>query len=603
MYREDSIRRIGLFATVLLGFAGCQNPMDDDRATAPSTSVELTDGAASAVATDALILLHEYRDDYTDGSGNGNHGSAGGDPSFVDGSIDRAVDLDGAGDFVVAPSDPSLEPERVSVEICFSPDETLDAGDPFVPLVVKLDPDDNFGGLADGYDLSYQDQSDRGGTTGLYFGIADGPARVQVRAEVSLPSGAFHHVIGTYDGSEMRLYLDGELVNFRSHSAPITYRGGPLLVGGPVENLLQVPSGAYSYLEGRVDEVAVYDRALTDAEVVEQSVRCGASAPPPPSTPLIMLHRYAGDATDASGLGNDGLVAGGTFVSGPIDGAISLDGVNDYVTVPYASSLQPHEVSLEVCLQPATTLGAGDLFVPFLVKMDPRDQFGGVVDGYDLTFQDRTAFGSVVGVNFGIGDGGTRTRVQTRVETNLEAGLYHHIVGTYDGTEMLLYLNGSLVDSRVHANPIDYRGGPIQIGGNVRNLIQLPGGEAAFFAGLIEEAAIYAEALTEDEVLTNSVRCIGVASPEDLISDIADQVEALEQVGVLNGGQANALDRKLDSATRFLNKNNSRGAANVLKALVNQVESLVMEGVLTASDAASILEAAEAAIEQLTDEG
>ena len=76
-----------------------------------------------------------------------------------------------------------------------------------------------------------------------------------VRADNVLQVGVFHRVAGSYDGSVMRLYLDGVEVG----SQPIT---GTVDAGFGV-----VFSSGDEPLNGLLDEVEIFDRALDASEI------------------------------------------------------------------------------------------------------------------------------------------------------------------------------------------------------------------------------------------------------------------------------------------------------------------------------------------------
>ena len=65
----------------------------------------------------------------------------------------------------------------------------------------------------------------------------------------------------TYDGANWRLYVDGVQVATKAYTKPIpTSTGAVTSIGG---------NAIWSeYFSGRIDEVRVYDRALSAAEVV-----------------------------------------------------------------------------------------------------------------------------------------------------------------------------------------------------------------------------------------------------------------------------------------------------------------------------------------------
>lgn len=71
---------------------------------------------------------------------------------------------------------------------------------------------------------------------------------------------ATHHIVATYDGKVMRLYVDGGL------EASATWPGGFSLA--TATNIGRNIAGTNGYLNGTLDEVAVYDRVLSDTEVL-----------------------------------------------------------------------------------------------------------------------------------------------------------------------------------------------------------------------------------------------------------------------------------------------------------------------------------------------
>ena len=71
-----------------------------------------------------------------------------------------------------------------------------------------------------------------------------------------LQVGAFHHVAGTYDGTTMRLYFDGAEVG----SLPVSGFVG-------VSEGVALSTGDAEALDGLLDEVQVFDRALSAEEI------------------------------------------------------------------------------------------------------------------------------------------------------------------------------------------------------------------------------------------------------------------------------------------------------------------------------------------------
>jgi len=89
----------------------------------------------------------------------------------------------------------------------------------------------------------------------LHFFMRHAGVLRHIRVNNALQVGVFHHVAGTYDGSAMRLYLDGVEV-------------GSLAVSGTVSTATSVAlSFPVETLDGLLDEVEIYDRALTAPEI------------------------------------------------------------------------------------------------------------------------------------------------------------------------------------------------------------------------------------------------------------------------------------------------------------------------------------------------
>jgi Concanavalin A-like lectin/glucanases superfamily len=75
----------------------------------------------------------------------------------------------------------------------------------------------------------------------------------------ALPLNAWRHLASTWDGRTLRLYVDGTQVASRSLSGRAVASGAPLQFGG---NTVW-----REWFKGVIDEVRIYSRALTQAEL------------------------------------------------------------------------------------------------------------------------------------------------------------------------------------------------------------------------------------------------------------------------------------------------------------------------------------------------
>ena len=117
----------------------------------------------------------------------------------------------------------------------------------------------------------------KSGTSGLFgyeFGMSNGLLRLalnggtgddQLMDDVNVADNAFHHVAASYDGSLMKIYLDGSLAAQKSIVTPVNYETGSLFVIGSRQN-----TSAITVFQGTIDELSFYDRALSDAEIQGQ---------------------------------------------------------------------------------------------------------------------------------------------------------------------------------------------------------------------------------------------------------------------------------------------------------------------------------------------
>ena len=96
-------------------------------------------------------------------------------------------------------------------------------------------------------------------------------------------NGQWHNVVGTYDGSSVRLYVDGQQVGSGTpDTAPIAY-------GLPTSNNLAIgdyPWCPQSDFSGSIDEVKVFNRALDPGEI---ALGCRLSRLLPTSFPFDLV--------------------------------------------------------------------------------------------------------------------------------------------------------------------------------------------------------------------------------------------------------------------------------------------------------------------------
>jgi hypothetical protein len=186
-----------------------------------------------------------------DGVGN-NNGSLQGGVTFATGEVGQAFRFNGTNGYVSVPDAPSLElASAVTMEAWINPATLAFAGS-FGTIIAKSNfPVRNYGlwVYADGsLHLSYINGS------GVNVGFLTAPGLI--------PVGVFTHVAGIIDTAAgvMQLYVNGQLAAFRATAGPMVPNTLPLTIGAS-------DAGPSAFFNGLIDEVAVYNRGLSAAEV------------------------------------------------------------------------------------------------------------------------------------------------------------------------------------------------------------------------------------------------------------------------------------------------------------------------------------------------
>ena len=156
---------------------------------------------------------------------------------------DRSVRFDGVDEYVQVPSSESLAPGgRISVEAWIKPARLQEAGS-FALIAGEMG---SYSIQLDGHRLA--------------FTIAQAHGRSRLRARAGLiVAGHAYHVVGTYDGTTQRLFVDGVGVASAPLSGSIANGTKPFDIGST--------GGSGGSFRGAIDEVAVYARPLRAARV------------------------------------------------------------------------------------------------------------------------------------------------------------------------------------------------------------------------------------------------------------------------------------------------------------------------------------------------
>jgi len=211
----------------------------------------------------------------TDASGNGNTGTISGATWSTQGRFGAALNFNGTSNLVLIPNSASL---NVSAAM------TLEGW--IFPTAVQSGWRTILQREVDAYSLNAS--NDAGPLFPAGGGRFNGTG-TWISGTSASPVNAWTHVALTYDGATLKLYVNGVQAVSQARTGAVETNGNPLRIGG------NVPFG--EFFQGLIDEVRVYNRALSQAEIqtdMNTSVDSLAPDTTPPSAPGALTATVAG---------------------------------------------------------------------------------------------------------------------------------------------------------------------------------------------------------------------------------------------------------------------------------------------------------------------
>jgi PKD repeat protein len=354
----------------------------------------------------------------------------------------------------------------------------------------------SFGDQPTGFSSSYDRHIYMDAAGRVYFGVYNNGVYT-TRTNSALNDGQWHHVVGTLDGTGMTLYVDGKKVGHNGGTTQAQPYSGYWRIGGDNINGWGADG---AYFNGDIDDVAIYPTSLTLDQVQKHYTDSGRTvAVPPKPTDSYGLAVYnsgpdsywrLGDtsgpiAKDTTSNEANGIYSGGvTFgtaggVSGTTDTAVTLNGVDGAVAAGVPVS-NPTVYSEELWFKTTTTQGG-----KLIGFGSSQTGLSGAYDRHVYMFDDGR-------LRFGVWTGFTNVADTSQ---SYNDGTWHHMVATQGADGMKLYVDGVLAASNPQTESQAYDGywrvgGDNTWGGNSSN----------YFAGSIDEVAVYSTAMTASTV-------------------------------------------------------------------------------------------------------
>ena len=202
---------------------------------------------------EGLVAYFPFNGNANDESGNGNDGKVYGATLTMDrhGANDRAYDFDGKGDLIKTPSSQSISTMRsLSVTFWVKADKIQKPGDGYTGLITIWNGHggDNWGVWIFGDSIC---------------AIAIPQRQAAERKLPIFPKELWHQIIYAHNESGASVYVDGKMVDRTDRlQISLPQNDAPVIIGADSTNLAR-------FFSGQIDDVRIYNRALSEAEVKE----------------------------------------------------------------------------------------------------------------------------------------------------------------------------------------------------------------------------------------------------------------------------------------------------------------------------------------------
>jgi PKD repeat protein len=208
----------------------------------------------TANAGGSLVASYGFGGNANDASGNGNNGTAIGGVTYVNSMTRPAANFDGSTGYIYVPDSPSLSLNSFTLAAWINP-SSIGGGNRIVEK-----------GNSESYYLYLS--SDGNPLVGFYDG-----AYHDVLSPAVLQTNTWCFIAGTYDGSTLKLYVNGDPVNSveLSSTSPMQ-TSDPLIIGWKFNGIVD------DHFSGLIREVRVYNYALTQLEVIHLALRITAAS-------------------------------------------------------------------------------------------------------------------------------------------------------------------------------------------------------------------------------------------------------------------------------------------------------------------------------------
>jgi len=446
-----------------------------------------------------LTLYMPMNGNANDASGNGSDGVVNGATLTTDrhGNADSAYSFED--DYIEVPDSNGLDfTNEFTIGVWVNPD-------------VQSDDIPTNGGMIISKEASYEFALTAGNSK-IRYALKNSPSNWKwMNTGIVAPLNQWTFLTMSYDGSLFKLYKDGILEYQRSESGNISPTDAPLGIGaryaGP---LIDFPSYWVSRFNGLIDDVSLYRRTLTDAEVqnlydsskpVTTGCNSDTQLPDDLCNGLVAYYPLDSNPNDASGNGNDGTEHDVNYGTGVVGNALDLDGTGyirkenfNFTTADFSVAIWVKNLATDSTTRFLYAIHSGG---------DGTGQGDKTIDAH--YYQNR-AIRAILTTEDGQGAGSDTNQVANPGTILDEQNTWYHLVFTRQNGLLKLYKDGvrvSAVEERNVLPQFSVENGLLEIG--APNYYQgawtnANGYERAKWLGMLDEMYLYNRGLSDAEI-------------------------------------------------------------------------------------------------------
>lgn len=399
------------------------------------------------------IAKWKFEDNFQD-SIDDHHGEGKNGVKFKEGIIGKAAYFDGLNDYIDIDDNEDFTIKEGSIELWFN---TESFASYYQGLITSNVPGTNVNG-----DFEVALKSDT-----IHFSI-DGPGGPhKINKPYTFNLNQWYHIIVSFGSYGMKLYLNAKMIGMNGYTGVLGTSNHNWEIGSETGTVLK-------YFKGLIDEVVVYNKALTEDEIKENYNK----------VPIVKW-KFEDDFYDTINSHHGINYTEINFINGIEGKAAIFNGKNDYVYVPQSDDFNLTDFTIEVWFK--------------LNELDRRQCIIG--KGYGGDPENDNFYMDVLADNRlrGLYECDNGTNVPVFSKSTIEMNVWYHSALTYSSEthELILYINGQKNNLVIQPKIPGKNSREIYIGKYIGQSGQF------HFNGIIDELSIWNRSLNSNEVWDN----------------------------------------------------------------------------------------------------